>query len=174
MSENGSNGHPVDARVERTAVARAELEPLVRKMVPDVRSAMTITNALFDTYYNLRYTCMDLALNEAFAKVKARGVLYREALDALRGLCREMDDARKDMDPHHSFLRLLNVLQDGLPDRLVGEKGEIIWLADKQSLRPPLVQNEPTAPSEPAEPEPSQPASALLEEYPDPPSLPAK
>ena len=148
---------------ERQSAARALLEPLVRSMVPDVRSALTITRSLITTYYNLRYIGDDARLLDALGQLKERGVLHREALDALREICRDID-SRPDApaDPHYGFLRQLNVLQDILPDHLYGEEGKIIWTADKPPRFSPVLSE--TKVSEP------EPTSDSL----DPPSFVAK
>lgn len=138
MSENGSNGHRFGTSAERQAAARAVLEPLVRLMVPDVRSALTITRSLITTYYNLRYIGDDVRLLDALAGLKAQGVLHREALDVLREICREMDSRPEaPADPHLAFLRQLNIMQDILPDHLYGEDGKIVWMSDKPPRYPP-------------------------------------
>lgn len=141
-------------RTERMAQARALLEPLVRKMIPDVRSAMIITRSLFKAYYNLHYIGDDVSFSEALASLKAQGVLYGEVLEALREICRSIDGSNHP----YGFLRCLNVLQDSLPDHLVGEDGKIVWVADKPSRSPPL----PAQPSSAVDPLPEVPESDPL------------
>jgi len=164
MSENGSNGHRFGTSAERQAAARAVLEPLVNMMVPDVRSALTITRSLITTYYNLDYIGDDVRLLDALAGLKVQGVLHREALGALREICRAMDlRPEAPVDPHHAFLRQLNIMQEILPDHLHGPDGKIVWTADRPPKWPPPVQ--PVA----------QPSVTVEQPVPaDPPSLAAK
>lgn len=118
MSNNGSsNGH---------SLARERLEPIVRRMRPDLRLSVEIVRSVVHVYYNIRYIDMDRQLIGVLEDLKRKGVLCQSIFDAFSAIYEELG-----LSP-----QALGILHDLIPDHLVGPDGTIIWVAERPS--PPL------------------------------------